>query len=160
MRKRLAHGGATLALLTAIWATTPAAAHHSFAAFDTTRIVRIDGVVAEFQWTNPHAWLEVDVKNPQGAVDRWGIEFNSPNNLTREGWSRHMLNAGDHVSVLLNPMRDGQHGGLYYAVTFANGETKTVQMTPFAKTGEFDVSKAPSAYDAAPASPATQEKKP
>jgi hypothetical protein len=136
---------ATAAALAALGA--PAAAHHSFASFDTTRVVRIDGVVAEFQWTNPHAWLEIDVKNPDGGVDRWGVEFNSPNNLTREGWSRHMLKSGDEVTVLIHPLRDGRHAGLYYEVKLADGEVKTVQMTPFVRPEGFDASAAPSAYD-------------
>jgi hypothetical protein len=125
----------------------PAAAHHSFASFDTTRIVRLEGVVAEFQWTNPHAWLELDVVNPDGVVDRWGVEFNSPNNLAREGWSRHMLQPGDAVTVWVNPLRDRRHGGLYYQVIRADGETMTVRMTPFTVPADWDPNTAPSAYD-------------
>ena len=136
----------TVAAMLALCAT-PAAAHHSFAMFDTGTVVRIDGVIAEFQWTNPHAWAEVDVVNPDGGTDRWGVEFNSPNNLTREGWSRHMLEAGDEVSFLIHPMRDGRFGGLYYEVELANGETVTVGMTPFSRPEGFDSATAPSAYD-------------
>ena len=129
-------------------AGVPALAHHSFAMFDTGRVVRIDGTIAEFQWTNPHAWAEVDVVNPDGAVDRWGVEFNSPNNLTREGWSRDMLAPGDEVSFFIHPMRDGRPGGLYYEVILADGETVTVRMTPFQPEDGFDTQNAPSAYDA------------
>jgi hypothetical protein len=146
MTSRLAAPLATLALA-ALAAAAPASAHHSFASFDTTRIVRLEGVVVEFQWTNPHAWLELDAVNPAGEVDRWGIEFNSPNNLAREGWSRHMLQPGDAVTVWVNPLRDRRPGGLYYQVLRADGETMTVRMTPFAVPADWDPNTAPSAYD-------------
>jgi hypothetical protein len=98
-------------------AAAPAAAHHSFASFDLERLVRVDGVVAEFQWTNPHAWVEIDVTRPDGEIERWGVEFNSPNNLTRQGWRRDTLEPGDAVSFVINPMRDGRPGGFFYEVT-------------------------------------------
>jgi hypothetical protein len=141
-----AAAGLAAAALTLAWSCA-ALAHHSFASFDTTRIVRLDGVVAEFQWTNPHAWLELDVVNPDGETDRWGIEFNSPNNLTREGWSRHMLQPGDEVTALVNPLRDGRHGGLYYQIAWADGRVMTVRMLPFTVPEDWDPSTAPSAYD-------------
>ncbi len=142
----LALGAAAMA------AASPASAHHSFASFDTSRVVRIEGVVAEFQWTNPHAWAEIDVVNPQGETDRWAVEFNSPNNLTREGWKRDMLNPGDAVTFYIHPLRDGQPAGLYYEVVLADGETMTVRMTPFTRPEGFDIAAAPSPYDAPPAS--------
>jgi hypothetical protein len=104
----------------------PAAAHahHSFAAFDMENNVEIEGVVAEVQWTNPHAWIEVDVPGPDGAVTRWGVEFNSPNNLTRQGWRRTTVNTGDHVVFVVSPLRDGQPAGLFYSVILPSGEEK------------------------------------
>ena len=56
-----------------------------------------------------------------GAVDKWSIELNSPNNLTRQGWTRHELKAGDKVVLVINPMKDGSKGGLFYAVTLPDG---------------------------------------
>ncbi len=109
--------------------------------------MRIDGVVVEFQWTNPHAWAEIDVTNPAGEVDRWAVEFNSPNNLTREGWSRHMLQPGDAVTFLIHPMRDGRPAGLYRQVVLADGEIMDVVMMPGAPRS-FDLETAPSPYDA------------
>jgi hypothetical protein len=109
---------ATVALLGA----TAAAAHHSFSMFDMENNIRIDGVVAEVQWTNPHAWMEVDVPDTDGGVTRWGVEFNSPNNLIRQGWKRTTIRAGDHVSFVVSPLRDGQPGGLFYEVTLPSGE--------------------------------------
>ena len=149
MRAPLLAAAAALGVSPLIWAS-PAAAHHSFASFDLTRVVRVEGTVAEFQWTNPHAWAEIDVVNPQGEVERWGIEFNSPNNLAREGWRRDMLKPGDEVTFFIHPMRDGRKGGFYYQVVLANGEAITVQMTPFQPPDGFNVAASPSAYDALP----------
>ncbi|MDP3737676.1 MAG: DUF6152 family protein [Hyphomonadaceae bacterium] len=98
-----------------------ASAHHSFAAFDTAKMVEIKGVVVEFQWTNPHSWIEIDVPNAAGKVERWSIELNSPNNLSRQGWSRHDLKPGDKITLTLNPLRDGKLGGLFKIVTLADG---------------------------------------
>jgi hypothetical protein len=101
--------------------SAPAWAHHSFAMFDQSRTVTIKGEVAEFQWTNPHAFIELDVANDGGGKDRWSIELNSPNNLTRQGWRRSSLKPGETVSVTLNPLRNGKKGGLFKKVVFADG---------------------------------------
>src|SRR6266576_1216449 len=78
-----------------------AAAHHSFAAeFDITKPVTLVGNVTKIEWTNPHTYLFIDVKDPQtGAVTNWEIELGSPNGLTRLGWTRTMLKAGDSVTI-------------------------------------------------------------
>ena len=100
----------------------PALAHHSFAMFDQTKIITLEGTVHEFQWTNPHAWIELDVTTGTKPV-RWALELNSPNNLTRQGWHRHALKPGDKVTVRLNPLRDGKPGGLFLDLTFPDGRT-------------------------------------
>ena len=117
MRQRLvlaAAGGAALAAL-------PATAHHSFAMFDQTKQMTLNGTVHEFQWTNPHAFIELDV--PSGArTQRWAIELNSPNNLTRQGWKRNSLKAGEKISVRIAPLRDGHPGGLFLDLKKADGK--------------------------------------
>lgn len=97
-------------------------AHHSFAMFDQTKTVTLKGSVAEFQWTNPHAWIEVDVPGAAGASQRWGIELNSPNNLTRQGWRRSTLKAGDKVTITINPLRNGKKGGLFNTIVLPDGK--------------------------------------
>ena len=94
-----------------------AQAHHSFAMFDQSRQVTVTGTVKEFQWTNPHAFIEV--VDASGKL--WSVEMNSPNNLRRQGWQRLALKPGDKVTVVLNPLRDGTPGGLFDAVTLPDG---------------------------------------
>jgi hypothetical protein len=138
-----------LAVAAALSSAAPALGHHSFASFDLTKLVRVDGVVAEFQWTNPHAWVELDATRPDGTVERWGVEFNSPNNLTRQGWSRDTLKPGDPVSFVINPMRDGRPSGFFYEVTKRDtGEVILTAPRSFDPPEGFDTSTAPSAYDA------------
>ena len=99
-----------LAALSAV--TVPAAAHHSFAMFDQEKVMTLEGTVHEFQWANPHAFIELDVVN-RGRTQRWAIELNSPNNLTRQGWRRTSLRAGDKITVRIAPLRSGHSGGLF-----------------------------------------------
>jgi hypothetical protein len=106
----------------ALFATGAALAHHSFAMFDRDKEVTLNGTVREFQWTNPHAFIELDVPDPAGKVEKWSVEMNSPNNLQRQGWKSTLLKTGDKVSVTLNPLRDGKKGGLFVAITLADGK--------------------------------------
>ena len=100
----------------------PAAAHHSYAMFDQRKIMTLEGTVTEFQWTNPHAFVEMDVA-AGGTTTHWSIELNSPNNLQRQGWTRTALKRGDRVSLRMNPLRDGSHGGLFLDVRLPDGRT-------------------------------------
>lgn len=98
----------------------PTLAHHSFAMFDQRRIMTLEGTVTQFQWTNPHAFIELDVRSGS-AVTHWSIELNSPNNLKRQGWSRGALKTGDRVTLRMNPLRDGHNGGLFLDLRLADG---------------------------------------
>ena len=101
-------------------ASVPAFAHHSFAMFDQTKQMTLEGTVHEFQWTNPHSFIELDVEN-RGRTQRWSIELNSPNNLTRQGWRRTSLRAGERISVRVAPLRNGHPGGLFLDLKKADG---------------------------------------
>ncbi|WP_156457761.1 DUF6152 family protein [Altererythrobacter sp. Root672] len=121
MRSKAAIAPIAVALAAAAMIATPALAHHSFAMFDQRKIMTLDGTVTEFQWTNPHAFIEIDVPS-EGKQVHWSIELNSPNNLKRQGWTRTALKPGDKVSLRMNPLRDGKHGGLFLDVKLANGK--------------------------------------
>jgi Family of unknown function (DUF6152) len=83
-------------------------AHHSFSAeFDLDKPVRLTGVVTKLEWTNPHAWFYIDVKDESGKVTNWGWELGSPNGLLRTGWNRNSLKIGTEVTVEGSRARDG-----------------------------------------------------
>ena len=80
--------------------TVSAVAHHSFAAeFDDKQPVRLEGTVVKFEFMNPHSWVHVEVKNPDGTVVQWAVETGSTNALFRQGWRKDSLRAGDHVTI-------------------------------------------------------------
>ncbi len=96
-------------------------AHHSFAMIDQSRQVTLKGTVTEFQWTNPHAWIHIDVPKPDGVKESWQVELNSPNNLKRQGWKSSSVKPGDQVTLVLNPLKDGSKGGLFVSITLPDG---------------------------------------
>jgi hypothetical protein len=106
-----------------MWAAVIAVshAHHSFAMFDQSRQVTLKGTVSEFQWTNPHAWIHLDVPNVNGVKETWQVELNSPNNLKRQGWKSSSVKPGDQVTLVLNPLKDGSKGGLFVSITLSDG---------------------------------------
>jgi hypothetical protein len=123
MNSRSALLGLTAALLAAgPLLSGPALAHHSFAMFDRQKEVTLKGTVKEFQWTNPHSFIEIEVPDAQGVVTPYSIEMNSPNNLTRQGWKSTALKPGDKVTVVMNPLRDGSKGGLFISVMLPDGK--------------------------------------
>jgi len=101
-----------------------AEAHHSFAMYDHTRTLTLKGTVTKFQWTNPHAYLEIDVKDAKGAVRHYTLEGTSINMMQRIGWRSNMIKFGDTVTVVMAPVTSGEPVGLLLEVTLANGETK------------------------------------
>jgi hypothetical protein len=113
----------TLAAMVAV--LQPAAAHHSFAMFEPTKTLTLKGTVKMFQWTNPHVILWVLVQpDDGGAAQEWSVETTSPGVLTRAGWTRQSLKAGDRVTVVFFPLRDGSRGGGLKSVTLLDsGQT-------------------------------------
>ncbi len=100
---------------------TPVLAHHSFAMFDNTRSITLHGKVSKYQWTNPHAYLEVDADQPNGATKHFTLEMTSINMMSRGGWTSRTVKQGDIVTVVVAPLRDGQAGGLVLEVTLPDG---------------------------------------
>ncbi len=89
--------------------------------FDQSKTVTLKGTVSEFQWTNPHAFIHIEVPNDSGAKVQWQVELNSPNNLRRQGWKSTSVKVGDQVTLVMNPLRDGKRGGLFVSVTLPDG---------------------------------------
>lgn len=108
----------------------PALAHHSFAMFDTKTKLTMSGTVKELDWTNPHitVWVYKDAA-PGQTPELWNFESSSPGILTRDGWSKHVIQAGDKVQIDYNPSRDGSHSGELNKLTLtATGKVLTVEV--------------------------------
>ena|SRR5690606_12219698 len=112
---------ARLLLAVAPLLAAPALAHHSGAMFDSERTQTISGKVTEFNWVNPHSSFKVEVTGDDGKSEIWFIEMNTPQNLVRNGWKRTTIKAGDEVTVVVRPMRNGTPGGSYISITLADG---------------------------------------
>ena len=105
-------------------AALPVSAHHAFAAeFDAKKPIKIRGLVTKMEWINPHAWIHVDVKKPDGSVDEWMIETGTPNTLLRRGFTRESLKAGTEVIVDGYQSKDGSLRANGRDITLPNGQT-------------------------------------
>jgi len=97
------------------------AAHHSPVMFDRSVSKTLVGTVVQFTWTNPHSSIQIDVPNEKGGVDRWGVELGSPQSMARNGWRSNLLKAGDKVTVVVNPLKSGEFGGIFVSMELADG---------------------------------------
>ena len=109
----------TLAIL--LCCGVPLFGHHSFAAFDMSKTITVSGVVKEFQWTNPHSWIQMMVTDPSGNAVEWSIETSAPSSLVRQGWKPRTLKPGDQITVTTHPLRDGRPGGSLVSAMLADG---------------------------------------
>ena len=104
------------------FATTRVSAHHAFAAeFDATKPIKLRGTVVKMEWINPHTWIHLDVKTPNGQVERWMIEGGPPNALYRRGFTQKSLPNGSEIVVEGFRAKDGSLKGNGRDLTFADG---------------------------------------
>jgi hypothetical protein len=96
-------------------------AHHSFAMFDHDKNVTLVGTVKEFQWTNPHCWIQLLVADPYGNQVEWGVELDSPRSLVRTGWKPEVVKPGDKITLVIHPKTDGTNAGGYVSGVAADG---------------------------------------
>jgi hypothetical protein len=122
-----------------IAAALPAWAHHSFASeFDVSKPVKLQGTVTQMEWINPHSWIHIDVKSPDGTVTSWMIEGGSPNSLLRRGFTKHSLEPGTQIVVEGYQAKDGANRANGRDLTFPDGKklfigTDASEQTPSAK---------------------------
>jgi len=122
--KLLNRFGIVVLVLASMAVTIPAAiAHHSGVEFDTTRVVELTGTIKEFQFKNPHTWIQVLVPGPKGESVEWSLEWGSPNALGREGYRPTSFPVGAKVTVRINPMKSGSAGGAFIGAKLEDGKT-------------------------------------
>lgn len=120
MRTRLVSVAAAALLVAA--AAAPVVAHHSFAAeFDAKKPVKFSGTVVQMEWINPHSWIHIDVKRPDGKVERWMVEGGAPNALLRRGWNKNSLLPGTEIMVEGFQAKDGSLRANGRDITFPDG---------------------------------------
>ena len=100
----------------------PLFAHHGRSNYDVTASATVKGIVTEFQWVNPHALILVDVTDENGKVEKWIAETNSPNTLSRQGWNRNTVKAGDQVTLVGHRVKGGGNYINFSKITFADGK--------------------------------------
>ena len=116
--RTIAAGIAGLGLLVAV---APLRAHHSFTAvFDSNRPVKVTGTVTKVEWTNPHAWFYIDVKDETGRITNWGFEGDGPTRLLRAGWTKNSMKIGDEVTIEGYGAKDGSAHGNATSVTLTS----------------------------------------
>jgi uncharacterized protein DUF6152 len=100
-------------------------AHHSYAMFDGSKTLTVSGTVAKLEWSNPHVfmWIYVPSTKEPGKYDLYAFENGSPNAITKVGWSKDSVHAGDKVTVEYWPLRDGRNGGHLSVARLADGRT-------------------------------------
>jgi hypothetical protein len=106
-----------------------AVAHHSYAAFDLNKTVKVAGVVKEWRWTNPHSFVVLITEGADGKPVEAVLEANGPGYLARRGWKRDSLKVGDKITATIHPLRAGSPGGDLVSATLPNGQVLSAEIT-------------------------------
>src|SRR5262245_907179 len=114
---------ATVAVAVVLLSVQPSIAHHSGAEFDAGKTVEITGTIKEFQFKNPHTWIQVLVDDGKGQPVEWSLEWGAPNSLGRQGYRPSTFPPGAKVTMRLHPMRNGSPAGGFVGAKFADGKT-------------------------------------
>jgi hypothetical protein len=96
----------------------PAIAHHGVAGYDLTKTITLHGAVTRFDWSNPHCVIHMEAKSASGEVQNWTIELAAPSLLTRMGWNKNVMKAGDDITADLHPAQNGAPVGISGTITF------------------------------------------
>ena len=119
---RLGVRAAAIVIAVVLLSVTSAWAHHSFAAYEPSKQIKLVGVVTEFKWTNPHVYIQLDAQESTGGeTKRWLIECASTSILNRAGWRFNLIKAGDKVTAIVAPLRNGEPAALLKQMTLADG---------------------------------------
>lgn len=119
MRCSLFYFVALAAIMIALW--KPVFAHHSTAEYDMTKLSSVKGTVAEFEWSNPHAYIHIDVANDKGKSEKWTAELASLGMLSRVNWKRDTVKPGDEITIVGNRAKSGTNYMRLDKIIFANG---------------------------------------
>jgi hypothetical protein len=99
-----------------------ALAHHSSAMFDRSKTMVLSGTIKEYQFLNPHTWIEIVVEDEGGGTTQWSIEASGRRPMIQMGLGPTRLNPGDKVTIRAHPLRDGRNAGLFIDITLPDGE--------------------------------------
>ena len=122
VRNRAMRAGAAVVVACLVFLfAPPARAHHSGAMFDMSHLITVTGVVTKVEWTNPHTFMYVNIKNDKGVVEEWAIEVNSPNFLRHNGWTSTTVNAGDTITCTGAPAKSGSKFMHGMTIQLSNG---------------------------------------
>ena len=117
----------TLAAVVLPLCAASALAHHSFAMFDPDKLITKQGVVKEFEWTNPHVWMHIVAPDEIGKAVQWSFEMQAVAQATSGGWKPDSVKPGDKISVDFHPLKDGSRGGELVTATLQDGRKLAAQ---------------------------------
>ena len=109
-------------LACSIMISAPILAHHGTAPYDGAKLTTVKGTVTEYLFINPHVLISVEMKNDKGKIEKWSAEGNSPNVLSRHGWSKDLIKPGDQITVMGNPAKNGSFTLRLQKVVLSTGQ--------------------------------------